>query len=131
MRLNAVSQEDVDDGGRTYERGHPSDCNVSLVLATGTGSRKERQLDWTTVSVSAWEAIFMLVVLKIPMVYLAVVVWWAVRAEPEVSGGGDEVAVLAPLTPCAWNDWKSRRPPRPSRGPARRRRLAPARVHAR
>ena len=28
---------------------------------------------------SVWEAIFMLVVLKIPIVYLVVVVWWAVR----------------------------------------------------
>jgi hypothetical protein len=80
------------------------------------------------VSVSAWEAIFMLVVLKIPMVYLAVVVWWAVRAEPESTGGGDEVAVLAPLTPCTWNDWKRRRPQPPIRG--RSRRMRPARVHA-
>jgi hypothetical protein len=75
------------------------------------------------VSVSAWEAIFMLVVLKIPMVYLAAVVWWAVRAEPQVSGGGEEVSVLAPLHPCGWNDWKRRRPRRPGRGPAHTRRL--------
>jgi hypothetical protein len=76
------------------------------------------------VSVSAWEAIFMLVVLKIPMIYLAAVVWWAVRAEPQVAGGGEEVGVLAPLHPCGWNDWKCRRPRRPGRGPvnARRRR---------
>jgi hypothetical protein len=77
------------------------------------------------VSVSAWEAIFMLVVLKIPMVYLAVVVWWAVRAEPEPAGG-DEASVLAPLTPCGWNDWKKRRPKRPGRGPTPVRRLRPA-----
>ena len=60
-------------------------------------------------SVSVWEAIFMLVVLKIPMVYLAVVVWWAIRATPDATGGGDEVGVLAPLVPCGWNDWKRRR----------------------
>jgi hypothetical protein len=30
---------------------------------------------------SAWEAIFMLAVLKIPMIYLGSVVWYAVRAE--------------------------------------------------
>jgi hypothetical protein len=67
------------------------------------------------VSVSVWEAIFMLVVLKIPVIYLAVVVWWAVRAQPEPSGGGDEVGVLAPLTPCTWNEWKRsrRKPTRP------------------
>ncbi|HET9286662.1 MAG TPA: hypothetical protein VFO26_03810 [Gaiella sp.] len=29
-----------------------------------------------------WEAIFMLVLLKIPIVYLCMVVWWAIRAEP-------------------------------------------------
>ena len=29
----------------------------------------------------------MLVILKIPMIYLAVVVLWAVRAEPEAAGG--------------------------------------------
>lgn len=69
----------------------------------------------------------MLVVLKIPVVYLAVVVWWAVRAEPEIPAGGDEVSVLAPLTPCGWSDWKRRRPRRPDRGPVRARAV---RVHA-
>ena len=68
-------------------------------------------------SVSAWEAVFMLVVLKIPMIYLAAVVWWAVRAEPHVGGGGDEVGVVAPLVPCGWNDWKRRRSVRPRRRP--------------
>lgn len=29
-----------------------------------------------------WEAIVMLVLLKIPLVYLCLVVWWAIRAEP-------------------------------------------------
>lgn len=62
-------------------------------------------------SVTVWEAIFMLVVLKIPVIYLASVVWYAVRAEPEpAGGGGDEAGVLAPLTPCGWDDWKRRRP---------------------
>lgn len=73
-------------------------------------------------SVSVWEAIFMLVVLKIPLIYLAIVVWWAVRAEPEATGG-DEVGVLAPLTPCGWDEWKRRRPRRPGRGPVRARRM--------
>jgi hypothetical protein len=80
--------------------------------------------------VSVSEAIFMLVVLKIPMIYLAIVVWWAVRAEPEVSDGRDEVGVLAPLTPCGWDDWKRSRPQRPRRGPARSARVRVARVHA-
>ena len=61
-------------------------------------------------SSTVWEAIFMLVILKIPVIYLGAVVWYAVRAEPEpAGGGGDEASVLAPLTPCGWNDWKRRR----------------------
>ena len=82
-------------------------------------------------NVSVWEAIFMLLVLKIPIIYLSVVVWYAVRAEPEPEPavGGEEVAVLTPLTPCGWDDWKRRRPrphglrPRPTgpRLPARAR----------
>jgi hypothetical protein len=30
----------------------------------------------------AWEIVFMLLILKIPIVYLCVVVWWAIKAEP-------------------------------------------------
>ena len=76
---------------------------------------------------SAWEAIFMLVILKIPLVYLGVVVWWAIRAAPEPGDGGDAVGVLVPLSPCGWEDWKrqryaTRRPPRPLGSP-------PSRVH--
>jgi hypothetical protein len=55
-----------------------------------------------------WELFFMLVVLKIPVVYLCAVVWWAIRAEPHplegavVAGGG---------TPpdCGWRDDARRR----------------------
>ena len=63
--------------------------------------------------VSAWEAIFLLVVLKIPMIYLAIVVWWAVRAEPTPGAGEEPIRAFVPLTPCGWDD--SRR-----RGPSRR-----------
>jgi hypothetical protein len=51
----------------------------------------------------------MLLILKIPVVYLGVVVWWAVRAEPEPGVGGEELGVLAPLGPCGWDDWCRRR----------------------
>ena len=78
--------------------------------------------------VSVWEAIFMLVVLKIPVVYLGIVVWWAIRAEPTPEDGPDEVRALVPLTPCGWDEWRrrrsarllGRRPFRPNRRPARR-----------
>ena len=73
----------------------------------------------------------MLVVLKIPMVYLAAVVWWAIRSEP-VAGPGDEGPFEpVPLVPCGWDEQRRRavrarfglrpRPrggaPRPVRGP--------------
>jgi hypothetical protein len=88
-------------------------------------------------SVSVWEALFMLVVLKIPVVYLGAVVWWAVRAEPTPEGGPDESLALVPLTPCGWDDWRRRRarryaggrpvrPFRPTRPPARALAGAPA-----
>jgi hypothetical protein len=72
----------------------------------------------------------MLAVLKIPMIYLGIVVWWAIQAEPEAPVGGDEVRVLAPLTPCGWTDWQRRRPRRPGRGPIRPRGMrVPTRVN--
>jgi hypothetical protein len=81
--------------------------------------------------VSVWEAIFMLVVLKIPLVYLGIVVWWAIRAEPLPDDGPEPVRVLVPLTPCDWNESRRRRssrfagrrpirPIRPTGRPSRR-----------
>jgi hypothetical protein len=69
---------------------------------------------------SAWEAIFMLLVLKIPLVYLGLVVWWAIRAEPEAGDGHEPVRSLVPLAPCGWDEWRQRprlshRVPRPFR----------------
>jgi hypothetical protein len=51
----------------------------------------------------------MLLVLKIPVVYLGVVVWWAVRAEPTFEDGIDDRDELVPHAPCGWDDWKRRR----------------------
>ena len=47
----------------------------------------------------AWEIVFMLLILKIPIVYLCVVVWWAIKAEPlppELAG----IAVMADTPPA-------------------------------
>jgi hypothetical protein len=41
-----------------------------------------------------WETIFMLLVLKIPVAYLCVVVWWAIRSVP----GPEEPAALVPAS---------------------------------
>ena len=52
-----------------------------------------------------WELVFMLVILKIPVVYLCWVVWWAVRAVPEpLEGAGRLTPVpVAPRAPeCGW-----------------------------
>ena len=46
----------------------------------------------------AWEIVFMLVILKIPIVYLCVVVWWAIKAEPAPPDLA-EVAVVADTPP--------------------------------
>jgi len=62
--------------------------------------------------VTAWELVFMMVVLKLPILYLIGVVWWAVRAQPEPF----EPASLVPVAPtpepprspaparCQWHD---------------------------
>ncbi len=68
----------------------------------------------------------MLVILKIPVVYLCAVVWWAIKAEPTPLEGAARLAPL-PLDPsCDWRRQRSlrlrRRPlPRDGRGgrPAR------------
>jgi hypothetical protein len=69
-----------------------------------------------------WEFVFMIVILKIPIVYLCLVVWWAVRAEPEPL----EPALLPaelPEDPSGRRGWRFH-PDRPRRrgprgGPAR------------
>ena len=69
----------------------------------------------------AWEIVFMLVLLKIPIVYLCVVVWWAIKAEP-APPDLDEVAVVTD-TPPAGGTPRRRRVgrPRPTRPHAPRR----------
>ena len=83
-----------------------------------------------------WEAIFLLVILKIPIVYLCCVVYWAIRAEPrpEEHAALQPVAVaLDPRPGWSWSralaDPLRRRPHgRPSRTYSRGR--APALVRA-
>ncbi|MBA3843913.1 MAG: hypothetical protein H0X39_15085 [Actinobacteria bacterium] len=56
-------------------------------------------------SSGAWELVFMLVILKIPIVYLGLVVWYAIRAEPEPG--------VDPSEYSTWRPW--RKPDRPRR----------------
>jgi hypothetical protein len=56
-----------------------------------------------------WELLFMMLLLKIPLVYLCWVVWWAIKAEPEIgTEGGNEGLNLKP--------WRPQPGPRPRRG---------------
>jgi hypothetical protein len=59
-------------------------------------------------SSGAWELIFMLLILKIPIVYLALVVWYAIRAEPEPG--------VDPHEYSTWRPWRHTDGPRPRRG---------------
>ncbi len=78
-----------------------------------------------------WEIVFMLVVLKIPIVYLCLVVWWAIKAEPRP---GEAVAVPAEGEPGDgpawwWRPSRRGRRPGPHGSPQRRpERTAAARV---
>jgi hypothetical protein len=55
-----------------------------------------------------WELIFMLVILKIPIAYLAFVVWYAIKAEPGPDNTPGEYSV--------WRPWHRPEGPRPRRG---------------
>ena len=59
------------------------------------------------------EVIFMLVILKIPVVYLCAVVWWAVRADPRPPEAAANPARLPEPEPCPWCG-RLRGPRRPS-----------------
>jgi hypothetical protein len=58
------------------------------------------------------EIVFVLVILKLPIAYVCWVIWWAVKAEPEVGeiGGTDSFS---------WRPWRNQGPgPRkPRNGP--------------
>ena len=79
-----------------------------------------------TLADGVWEIIFMMLILKIPIVYLCCVVYWAIKSEPKPLEGATLPVALdpGPSGPrCTWRRRRIRpRPPRPSTGraPARR-----------
>ena len=66
---------------------------------------------------AAWELIFMMLVLKLPILYLIGVVWWAVRSSPDPFAPAELVRATHddsphdPVGPCTWR--VRRRPIRP------------------
>jgi hypothetical protein len=60
---------------------------------------------------TVWEIVFMLIVLKIPLIYVGWVVWWAIKAEPVPGAEGEAAHSMN------WQPWR-RDPdsPRPRRG---------------
>ena len=70
---------------------------------------------------SVWEIIFLMLILKIPIVYLCVVVYYAIKAEPKPEEGAAVTATIGPDDPgSGWQRrMRRRRPRRPHGGPAR------------
>jgi hypothetical protein len=68
-------------------------------------------------SSGAWELVFMMLILKIPIVYLGFVVWYAIRAEPEPGVDPDEYST--------WRPWHRPRDPESRRGSPHGRRDSP------
>lgn len=62
----------------------------------------------------------MMVVLKIPILYLCAVVWWAVRAEPRPLEGAALAVAEPPEGDPSLRGRRSRPRPGPRGGPARR-----------
>lgn len=83
---------------------------------------------------SVWEIVFLLVILKIPIVYLCGVIWYAIRAEPKPEAGA---AVTAEIGPDRDGGPRRRRSPfqrsplRPHGGPSRTAPRTPRTAYAR
>jgi hypothetical protein len=63
-----------------------------------------------------WEIIWMLIILKIPVIYLSCVVWWAIRSVPEPLEPALKTAPVDPERRPGWR-FARLRPRRPGRGP--------------
>ena len=64
-------------------------------------------------STAAWELIFMMLVLKLPILYLIGVVWWAIRSSPDPYAPAELVPVVSdlPHDPAGSCTWRVRRRP--------------------
>jgi hypothetical protein len=69
-----------------------------------------------------WELVFLMVILKIPIVYLGFVVYYAIKAEPKPEAGAAVTARIGPDVGPRHGRRSRRRPPlgpRPHGGPVR------------
>jgi hypothetical protein len=69
---------------------------------------------------SIWEIVFLMVILKIPIVYLCTVVYYAIKAEPRGQDGAAVTAKIGPEDSGPGFRRRARiRPRRPRGGPTR------------
>ncbi len=68
---------------------------------------------------SVWEIVFLMLILKIPVVYLCWVIWWAIKAEPRPEAGASVTAELGDDDGGPGRRRRPRRLPRPHGGPRR------------
>ena len=68
-----------------------------------------------------WELVFLMVILKVPILYLSAVVYYAIKAEPRPEEGAAVTARIGPDGPdTGWRRLHPRRfLPRPHGGPTR------------
>jgi hypothetical protein len=81
-----------------------------------------------------WELVFLMVILKIPILYLCGVVWYAIKAQPRPGEGAGVTARIGPeIEPSLpGNPLRRRRfVPRPHGGPTRTYPRLPRTAHAR
>jgi hypothetical protein len=70
------------------------------------------------------EVVFMMLILKLPLIYVCAVVWYAIRAEPNPLEGAEKLVEPDSDGPRGWSHRRRRGGPRPPHG-------APQRTYAR
>ncbi len=82
---------------------------------------------------SVWEIVFLMLVLKIPIVYLCFVIYYAIKAEPRPAEGAAVTAMVGPEDEGSGGRRRrlGRRPSRPHGGPSRSYPRTPMPAHAR
>jgi hypothetical protein len=82
---------------------------------------------------SIWEIVFLMVILKIPIVYLCCIIYWAIKAEPKPEEGAAVTVEAGPDDGGGGSRLRRRPPrlPRPHGSPTRRYPRTPAPAAAR